>query len=261
LPLRWNDHSQIVSTGRIWIGCCGWAGARAPYFQQFRTIELQNTFYQPPKIELVEKWKHEAPEGFRFCLKAWQLITHPASSPTYRKLKILLSEESKSRMGGFQQSDEVYSAWETTLAIARALEATVILFQCPASFGPEERNIRNLEAFFSRIAEQPYRFAWEPRGNWPRDLVRDLCARLRLIHCVDPMTDQPVTEETQYLRLHGRGGYHYRYRDSELRELAGKLLAGRGQEAYVLFNNTSMRDDAARLAAMIEEAAGPSVSS
>ena len=54
----------------LWVGCCGWAAARARYFTQFRTIELQSTFYQPSAVDLAEEWRRDAPEDFRFCLKA-----------------------------------------------------------------------------------------------------------------------------------------------------------------------------------------------
>lgn len=68
----------------ILIGCCGWSEARGKYFRDFPGVELQTTFYQPPSPELAKKCRLEAPPGFSFTLKAWQLITHPATSPTYR---------------------------------------------------------------------------------------------------------------------------------------------------------------------------------
>lgn len=242
-----EEFSQILSAD-LRVGCCGWASARARYFQQFRTIELQSTFYEPPASGLARKWRREAPDGFRFCLKAWQLITHAASSPTYRKLKTPLPERSRPAVGGFQPSEEVWCAWEVTREIACALDAAVIVFQCPASFRPEARNIRNLETFFRRAGDCRHLLAWEPRGDWPADLVRDLCARLHLIHCVDPFAADPVTGGVRYFRLHGRGGYRYHYSDEELWKLRAKALAG-GEGAYVMFNNIWMKDDALRLLA------------
>ncbi len=213
---------------------------------------MQSTFYQPPALSLAEKWKREVPEGFRFCLKAWQLITHPASSPTYRKLKTPLPEKSRGAVGGFQPTDEVWRAWEVTREIACALRATVIVFQCPASFRPTDQNVRNLEEFFRRAGRCPQMLAWEPRGDWPEDLVRDLCTRLSLIHCVDPFAGKSMTEGVYYFRLHGRGGYRYQYGDAELRELRAMLMAGASREAYVMFNNVWMKDNAARFLALAE---------
>ena len=245
-----EELSRRPSAHVLWVGCCGWAAARARYCEQFRTVELQSTFYQPPAVDLAERWRREVPQEFRFSLKAWQLITHPATSPTYRKLKTPLPEKTRLAVGGFQPTEEVWRAWEVTLAIARAVRAAVIVFQCPRSFRPTQEHARNLEAFFRGVGRCPHLLAWEPRGDWPQDLVRDLCTRLGLIHCVDPFAGQPVTRGVRYLRLHGRGGYRYRYSDAELDELRTKAMPDEGGEAYVMFNNVWMKDDAARFLAL-----------
>jgi uncharacterized protein YecE (DUF72 family) len=138
----------------------------------------------------------------------------------------------------------VWEAWLTTRAIAQALQARIILFQCPARFTPTEGNLRSLSSFFSRIRTPEFRFAWEPRGPWPEETVRELCRRLDLVHCVDPLAAQPLWGELCYFRLHGLGGYSYRYTDEDLRTLRAKLPAGR--ECYVMFNNTNMDQDARR---------------
>ncbi|MDP9171171.1 MAG: DUF72 domain-containing protein, partial [Acidobacteriota bacterium] len=74
------------------IGCCGWREAKAKYFERFGLVELQDTFYEPPSLALARKWRELAPPSFQFCMKAWQLITHTAKSPTYRRLKSKISE-------------------------------------------------------------------------------------------------------------------------------------------------------------------------
>lgn len=123
----------------VLVGCCGWAGARWKYFEDFPVVELQTTFYQPPSVALAEKWRAVAPADFVFALKAWQLITHPASSPTYRRLRRPVPPEQRDRYGFFRPTGEVWEAWLTTRAIARALRAAVIVFECPASFTPPRR--------------------------------------------------------------------------------------------------------------------------
>lgn len=110
------------------IGCCGFPVSKAKYFHNFKVVELQQTFYQPPQIETAVKWREEAPSDFEFTLKAWQLITHSASSPTYRKLKLKISENKKKYYGGFQPSEEVLSSWEYTDKIAKSLNAKIIVF-------------------------------------------------------------------------------------------------------------------------------------
>ncbi len=79
----------------------------------------------------------------------------------------------------------------------------MIVFQCPASFRPTELHVRNLETFFRGAGMCPHLLAWEPRGDWPEDLVRNLCTRLNLIHCVDPFAGKLVTAGVRYFRLTG----------------------------------------------------------
>src|SRR6185503_19103411 len=49
--------------------------------KQFPVVEVQQTFYDPPPIGTLEKWRRQAPAGFEFTMKAWQVITHLGESP------------------------------------------------------------------------------------------------------------------------------------------------------------------------------------
>jgi uncharacterized protein YecE (DUF72 family) len=227
-------------------GCCGFRRAQAEYAAQFPVVEVQQTFYQPPQVKTLERWRADAPPDFEFTLKAWQLITHEARSPTYRRLKRELSETEKAEAGSFRPTAIVREAWEVTRACAEALQATRVLFQCPSSFTPTREHVRDLRAFFAHI-ERPRRklvYLWEPRGDWPPELVAELCRELDLTHVVDPFAARTLTPERCYYRLHGRTGWRYRYEDDELAELVS-MLPPRGV-SYVLFNNVRMLDDAAR---------------
>ncbi|MEM6726845.1 MAG: DUF72 domain-containing protein [Bacteroidota bacterium] len=77
---------------QFYFGCTGWSmkewvgkvypkGTKSKeylsiYSRQFNTIELNTTHYRSPSVELVEKWKQEAPSDFRFCPKVLQPISH-----------------------------------------------------------------------------------------------------------------------------------------------------------------------------------------
>jgi uncharacterized protein YecE (DUF72 family) len=63
---------------------------------------------------------------------------------------------------------------------------------------------------------------------------------------VDPFVSQEVTKGVRYFRLHGRGGYRYKYTDAELDELRARVSADSSHESYVMFNNMSMKADALR---------------
>ncbi len=237
--------------GGVDIGTCGFGISRDEYLRKFSCVEVQHTFYQPPQISTLERWRTQIPDSFNFTIKAWQLITHDSRSPTYRRLKKKLSPAEKAEAGYFRRSSIVAEAWQETLNSARALKAKVILFQCPASFESNKTNISNMEVFFSTINREAFSLGWEPRGNWDRKLVKDLCGELRLWHVVDPLVGKTTTPDHPYFRLHGKSGWRYEYEDAELVELALSLPKhGRG---YVFFNNVSMIEDALRFQKILLE--------
>lgn len=230
-----------VSASMVKVGCCGFPKARGVYYERFHLVEVQQTFYKMPRLETGLKWREEAPTGFEFTLKASQIVTHPTTSPTYRRLGLAIPEERRNRYGFFQPTEEVHGALEKTIRFARVLRARVILFQCPASFRETPRSIADMERFFTPLKDREFLFAWEPRGGWNRETVRGLCADLGLIHCVDPFEADPLVGEPRYFRLHGGPGYRHVYTRQELETLARKLGGG---ETYVLFNNIAMFDNA-----------------
>jgi uncharacterized protein YecE (DUF72 family) len=239
----------MTTSPRIRVGCCGFPLSRAEYFRLFTLVEVQQTFYQPPAIATLRRWREQAPPGFEFTLKAWQLVTHEASSPTYRRLRRPLTAGTAARYGSFKPTEEVARSWRATREAAQALEATAVVFQCPASFAPTPRNLSHLRGFFRRLAAErnAFRLCWEPRGDWPRALLESLCRELGLDLVVDPFATRPPRAAFRYFRLHGVTGYRHRYSAAELARL---LQYCRGT-TYCLFNNASMVQDAARFAALL----------
>jgi len=178
-------------TSQIKAGCCGLPQGKEKCFQQFKLVEIQQTFYRPPSIRTVKKWREDAPPNFEFSLKAWQLITHLPLSP---------------------------------------------------------ENVENMNCFFTNINRGDFIFAWEPRGEWSDDIITALCQGLDLTHCVNPLEKAAVYGKAKYFRLHGGRSYRHRYTDDELARL-WELSSG---EAYVLFNNITMRNDALRFKELTE---------
>lgn len=233
---------------RIKVGCCGFPKGKKKYFQKFKLVEIQQTFYKPPSFGTVKRWREEAPEGFEFSLKAWQLITHPATSPTYRKAGLQIPAGKESNYGFFKPSEEVFAAWAKTRDIAQVLKAKVIVFQCPAKFTSSAENMGNMRYFFTNINRDDFIFVWEPRGDWSDNVIRALCQELELIHCVNPLERRVLYGETRYFRLHGGRNYRHQYTDDEL----AKLWELGGSDAYVLFNNITMYEDALRFIELIK---------
>ncbi len=220
------------------------------YFKQFKLVEVQQTFYKLPKLDTALKWRGIAPSDFEFTLKASQLITHPATSPTYRRAGLSIPAAQKERYGFFRPTDEVIQAWTETKRFAQALEARVIVFQCPPRFGETQENAVNLRKFFESAHDSRFLLVWEPRGEWSEGTIKTLCSELGLIHCVDPFEREPLYGEPRYFRLHGEPRYRHRCSEEELRWLRDKLD---GKEPYVLFNNINMYNDASAFIRLMKE--------
>ena len=211
------------------IGCCGFPVAREKYFREFEVVELQSTFYQLPQNKTAKRWREEAPSNFEFAVKAWQAITHPLSSPTWRKVKAApIKSREKYRM--LRPTKQNFEAWSATLTVCRLLQAKLCLIQTPPTFGCTPKNIRRATQFLKMIDRDRLVVAWEPRGDWDEnpEKVRRICERLELVHAVDPLRRSPAkTSDLGYFRLHGLGGkeinYAYDYRDEDLARLSLEL--------------------------------------
>lgn len=246
------EKGESKMSREISIGTCGFRMPKHDYADLLRSVEIQHTFYQPPMIKTLEKWRAEVPEDFEFTLKAWQLITHAGSSPTYKRMRKPLDEKQIEEAGYFRPTETVQFGWETTLACADALKAKTILFQCPAKFTQTDENIENLKNFFKTIERGERNFAWEPRGPWDDEVVKKICDELDLWHVVDPFKVRTVTPDKCYYRLHGVVRWRYTFEDGELEELIS-LLPEEGR-SYVFFNNITMTEDAVRFTRILDEA-------
>jgi uncharacterized protein YecE (DUF72 family) len=232
------------TTKMIRLGLCGFTIGAAAYFQTFDTLEVQQTFYEPPSRLTMDRWREQAPPGFVFTIKAWQLITHRSTSTTYKRLK---SEVNREEVGAFRVNATTLHGWKVTRDCARLLRAKAILFQCPASFKATDENIDNMRRFFGEIGRMDgVDYLWEPRGPWPDDVVLDVCRELQLVHAVDPFVRPSLTPELLYWRLHGIGSHYVSYTDEQLRQLHAWLP--QDANGYVMFNNIPRVGDAKRFA-------------
>jgi uncharacterized protein YecE (DUF72 family) len=232
----------------IRVGLCGFSIGAAEYFETFDSLEVQQTFYEPPSRNTMARWRDAAPAGFVFTIKAWQVITHRSTSRTYRRLRSPI--EKMDECGAFQLNDTVLRAWEVSRDCARLLRARAILFQCPASFRATDENIENMRRFFGAIERlEGVAYLWEPRGDWSDDVVRDVTSELRLIHAVDPFVRPSLTPELLYWRLHGIRSHYASYTDEELRTLLVQLPPS--ADAFVMFNNIPRPGDAVRFQKML----------
>lgn len=243
----------------IRVGCCGYPVKQKLYQEKFSVIEINSTFYNIPKETVSEKWQKEAPANFEFIIKASQLITHPANSPTYQRSG-KLSGKIKN-YGYFQDTPEVFGALEKTLAFARHLNCQKILLQTPLSFIPNYDNLRNLYNFFKKLKRyhhlwwQKFTFILEVRGNkWTERLRQKISDDLEVVPAIDPLRNQPLKAPFNYFRVHGRYSgeriiYEHKFSDTELKKI---LALCNKQINYVMFNNTNRWEDAQKFLKLTE---------
>lgn len=222
------------------------------YSKSFRLLEVQRTFYQLPRMETLSKWRSSTPSEFEFVVKAWQAITHPPESPTWRKSGV--DPRTLGDVGLLKPSPDNFKAWNRVVEACQILRAEICLIQTPPSFKCIEPHIGYVKDFFAKASESRLKLAWEPRGDWNDnpDVVEELCRRNHVIHVVDLLRRSPsYVDRILYTRLHGLNpreyDYKYRYSERELEDLSERLKSFKDAETvYVLFNNVFMVEDASR---------------
>lgn len=100
------------------------------YTRQFNTIELNLTHYQIPTIGMIEKWKAEATDGFTYCPKFPQIISHERQ---------LVAAEGL--------TEEFVNA---VMALEQYLGMTFL--QLPPSFGPDKWSV--LETYLKSLPDE-----------------------------------------------------------------------------------------------------------
>ncbi|MBX0334408.1 DUF72 domain-containing protein [Pontibacter sp. HSC-14F20] len=92
LPLLNRYKTGVKEKAKVYIGLPVWvnkpwvgeyypAGMKEKesllwYGKQFNTIELNSTHYHVPGPDTIERWRNSVPQGFTFCPKFPQLISH-----------------------------------------------------------------------------------------------------------------------------------------------------------------------------------------
>jgi len=207
------------------------------YSRHFRTVEINNSFYQLPEHETLARWRDAVSSEFIFAVKASRYITH---------MKKLLDP-----------MEPVNNLMERTGALGDQLGP--VLFQLPPHWG---RDSERLSSFLDVLPEG-HRYAVEFRDpSWFDDEVYQVLQSHGAAFCIyyfgDLASPRMVTADWIYVRFHGPGGaYHGSYSTELLSGWAGAFAtwSAQGKEIYCYFNNDAeghAPHDAARLQAMIE---------
>jgi uncharacterized protein YecE (DUF72 family) len=210
----------------------------------FDTVEINSSFYAPPRPADAAKWARRVSKNprFRFTAKVWQRLTHELEDA-----------------GGATRAADCEPVRQAMAPLAEASVLGALLIQFPWSFRCTEQNFEHLELLFKELHDFP--LVVEVRhGSWERESAYEFLRQNGVGLC---NVDQPVigdslkpgarvTARVGYLRLHGRNyqnwfkegagrdaRYDYLYTKEEVREMTGlvKNIKQSADETYVVTNN------------------------
>ena len=201
------------------------------YGEQFRTVEINNTFYRMPKVSVLETWAADVPADFKFVLKASQRITH------MQRLK--------------DADDSVSYLLETAGALQGRLGP--LLFQLPPNM---KKDAPRLRAFLALLPPQRLAAFEFRHPSWFDDevfgLLRDHQAALCIAEAEDGV-EVPFVSTAQwgYLRLRRPD-----YGDAELSAWVRRAREQPWQDAFVFFKHEDEGKGPRMAKRFIELAAG-----
>jgi uncharacterized protein YecE (DUF72 family) len=217
-----------MGTPKLWAGASGyafkeWKGSFYPakiqpeamlawYAERLPTVEINNSFYQTPKIEVLQRWAQVTPDAFRFAIKAPRRITHDA------------------RLAADAAADAVAYLYKN-LATLGAKRGPV-LFQLPPFL---KMDLPRLSEFLQVLPED-HRAAFEFRhDSWFDDAVYALLRAAGASLCLSEREDKappPLVQTAPwgYVRLRLEN-----YAEADLASWASRLAATRWKEVHVYF--------------------------
>lgn len=206
--------------------------------QFFNAVEINTSFYNPPRPEVVKEWIHQV-EGkdFQFTTKLWQRFTHDRTATS--------------------EDERVFKHGINPLAETNQLGA--ILLQFPWSFKNNPENRQYVSDLCKQFREYP--LVLEVRhSSWNTPEILEMLAELNVGFCnidqpvigrsIEP--SQHVTAPAGYVRLHGRNykewfsakddageRYNYLYSPEELGPWVKRIkhVASSGGMTFVITNN------------------------
>ena len=231
------------------------------YAERFDTVEVNTTFYGPPRAEVTEGWAARTPAGFEFSLKLYQKFTHPRmfreaavkSAPgADGPLLDLLAQVTPCDVDDFRAGID-------PLALAGKLGA--LLAQFPPSFKRTPAACDYLSRLLRVFGD--YQVAVELRHRSWSDAFGETLSLLNSFNATLVQIDEPKFRFSirqnylpnisgfYYMRLHGRNAaqwwrpdasedrYNYLYSGDELREFADTAGAARDlvKKSYLYMNN------------------------
>jgi uncharacterized protein YecE (DUF72 family) len=213
---------------RLWAGASGyafkeWKGSFYPekiapeamlawYAERLPTVEINNTFYQMPKVTVLAHWAEVTPAAFRFAIKAPRRITHEA------------------RLAADAAADSVAYLYKNLAALGA--KRGPVLFQLPPFL---KKDVARLSEFL-RLLPEGHLAAFEFRhDSWFDDAVYALLKAVGASLCLSEREDNaapPLVETAAwgYVRLRLEN-----YTEADLAAWAERLAATQWREVHAYF--------------------------
>jgi uncharacterized protein YecE (DUF72 family) len=215
------------------------------YAERFNTVEVNSTFYRPPRPNVTVGWVKRTPPGFEFAVKLYQKFTHP--NLTVDKTPVSAADVDEFRAG--------------IEPLAAGDRLGPLLAQFPASFkdSPEARAYLDwlLRTFAEYdVAVELRHRSWSDEANAVFDLLDAYGAAW--VQIDEPKFRFSIRQDLlpnvkgfYYMRLHGRNAeqwwehersedrYNYLYSEDELRPFASAVSTARAlvKKQYAYLNN------------------------
>jgi len=185
------------------------------YSSQLNTVEVNFTFRQLVKDTTVQKWIAETPAGFRFGVKAHQVITH------IKRLK--------------KTEEFVPRFLSTVQPLAQAGKMGPVLFQLPPNMKADSALLEEFLSTLSRGVPCAFEFRHQ---SWFTDQIFDLLRTHKRALCVaeteERVTPDVVTADFCY--------YRYRkptYTPEERHAMVNRIREhlGQGRDVFAYFKH------------------------
>jgi uncharacterized protein YecE (DUF72 family) len=188
------------------------------YTTQLNTVEVNFTFRQLLKDTTAQKWIAESPAGFRFGVKAHQVITH------IKRLK--------------NTADFMPRFFGTIEPLARAEKLGPVLFQLPPNMKIDLKVLEEFLVALPRTLPSAFEFRHE---SWFTEEVFDLLKSQNRALCVaeteERETPDVVTSDFVYYRFR-KPTYSPEERVAMLGRIREHVAAGRNVFAYFKHEET-----------------------
>ena len=216
-------HSKKLLAGASGYSFKEWKGTFYPedmkpdamlafYSERLPTVEINNTFYQMPKVPVLESWARTVPASFKFAIKASRRITH------------------MSRLKADSAADSVKFLYKNLETLGE--KRGPVLYQLPPFL---KKDLPRLTEFLA-LLPQGHGAAFEFRSEtWFADDVYDALKSAGAALCLSEREDNAPPPFIQtapwgYVRLRLET-----YSDQDLEQWAHRLVQTGWSETYVYF--------------------------